>query len=173
MAWPEDGAAVALQLRRQAAGMACDLRAVCAAYTSRLRVAASALPEAGPLAAALDGECANAVSRVRDALREMLFVVLLASLHKEGRLAAPKPGAAAESASGGAGAEGGAAAAGAAGGAAEGGAEAGPAAGQRQSQEGAGPSGDAAAAPAAAPVAAAAAAAAPTPLLPPAASTQP
>jgi hypothetical protein len=79
--------------------MASDLSAVGDAFVSRLRAASSALPAAGALAGALSAERDNAVGRVRDALREMLFVVLLASLHREGgELAAARPGGAAPAA---------------------------------------------------------------------------
>jgi hypothetical protein len=92
ISWPSDGAEAASMLRRQASGMVRDLGRVRESYASRLRGAAGSLPEAGELAAEVEREGVNAAARVRDALREMLFVVLLASLHREGRLAAQQRG---------------------------------------------------------------------------------
>lgn len=87
--WPEDDEQLALMLQREAKGMIADLREVGEAFTAPLLAPSAAqLPQAAALAAALETEVAQAVERVRDALREQLFVVLLGVLHRQGRLPA-------------------------------------------------------------------------------------
>jgi hypothetical protein len=100
----------------QAQQMVADLEAVGAAFVGPLREAAAPATvaggartsggggaaagetvagRAGALAAALELEKDQATARVRDALREELFVLVLVVLHREGRLSGPPPPAAA------------------------------------------------------------------------------